>query len=524
MIRTNHLYTLVHYMTLCCMVLLLACNEKHNAKQDDNAGNKKYNVLFISIDDLRPQLGSYGDAMVKSPHLDAFAEEATLFKRAYCQQALCSASRASMLTGLRPETTGITGMYQKGMPLNEQFPDAYTLPENFKDNGYVTYSIGKVFHQMGGTDVGSDNIASAWSEPAWNPNHVGPYGPKGMERYWQKYDSLKATGTDMRTLRAIPKVFYAEAPDIPDNHLPDGAMADKAVEMIKKFKSNNANFFLAVGFVKPHLPFVAPKKYWDLYDSDKIELAPNDFHPIGAPDYTLLQNIGIYKYEDAPPKDQKPTKAQALKAVHGYLACISYVDAQFQKVIQELKNQGLYDNTIVVVYGDHGYQVGEHNNWGTKHSNYETSTHAPLFIRVPNTNGSGKTVNQLVEFLDVYPTLKDYCHLSNPKKYALEGTSLRPLIEGTQVRWKDVAISTYPRTIPDVGRALGTGMVTERYRLVKWHVPDKDFIEYELYDHKVDPQENFNLINHPHYQTIAGELKEKMKTYTNQGFTKLIDK
>ena len=506
---------LLNTIGFCILILFTSCKEKQKEQKSDYHNDGKYNVLFVSIDDLRPQLGCYGDEMVISPNLDQFAKESIMFKRAYCQQALCSASRASILTGLRPETTGVTGMYQKGMPLNEQFPNAYTIPENFKDNGYFTYSIGKVFHQMGGTDVGSDNISTAWSEPAWNPSDVGPYGPKGMERYWVKYDSLKNTGSDMRSLKDIPKVFYAEAPEVPDNQLPDGAMADKAVEMIKKFKENNTTFFLAVGFVKPHFPFVAPKKYWDLYNPDQIQLAPNDFHPIGAPDYTLLQNIGIYKYEDAPAKDQKPTKAQALKAVHGYLACISYVDAQFQKIIQELKNQGLYNNTIVVVYGDHGYQVGEHNTWGTKHSNYETSTHAPLFIRIPNSSGSGKTVSNLVEFLDVYPTLKDYCNLSKPEKYELEGRSLRPLIEETQVQWKDVALSTYPRTIPNIGRAIGTGMVTERYRLVKWQVPDKDFIEYELYDHKVDPQENFNLIEHPNYQNIVIELKEKIEIYSD---------
>ncbi len=499
---------------LCVLMLFSSCEEKSKTGSQEKSVKEKYNVLFVSIDDLRPQLGCYGDSTVVSPNLDQFAKEATVFKRAYCQQALCSASRASILTGLRPETTGITGMYQKGMPVNEQFPDAYTLPENFKDNGYFSYSIGKVFHQMGGTDVGSDNVAKAWSEPAWNPNGVGPYGPKGMKRYWQKYDSLASTGADMKRLKSIPKVFYAENPDIPDNELPDGAMADKAIAMIRKFKKEDTNFFLALGFVKPHLPFVAPKKYWDLYKRDQIRLAPNDFHPIGAPEYSMLQNIGIYKYEDAPPKDQNPTKEQALDAVHGYLACISYVDAQFQKVIDALKVQNLYDNTIIVVYGDHGYQVGEHNSWGTKHSNYESSTHAPLLIRIPNSKTLGKPIDNLVEFTDIYPTLKDYCNLSKPEKYTLEGMSLRPLFEQTGIAWKDAAFSTYPRQIPSVGRALGTGMVTDRYRLVKWEVPENTYLEYELYDHDIDPQENFNLINHPHYRDISEVLKLKMNTHT----------
>ncbi|MDO5980264.1 sulfatase [Flavivirga spongiicola] len=511
MINIGHFVTKSYcsVIVLCIFIIFSSCQEGEKQKSNTTV-NDKYNVLFVSIDDLRPQLGCYGDPTVVTPSIDQFAKEATLFKRAYCQQALCSASRASMLTGLRPETTGITGMYQKGMPLDEQFPMVYTLPENFKDNGYFSYSIGKVFHQMGGTDVGSDNVADAWSKPAWNPHDVGPYGPKGMERYKVKYDSLASTGSDMRSLKDIPKVFYAEDPDIPDNQLPDGAMADKAIEMIKKFKADDTNFFLAVGFVKPHLPFVAPKKYWDLYDRNKIELAPNDFHPVGAPEYTMLQNIGIYKYEDAPAKNQNPTREQALDAVHGYLACISYVDAQFKKLIDALKTQNLYNNTIIVVYGDHGYQVGEHNGWGTKHSNYESSTHAPLIIRIPNATTSGKSINKLVEFTDVYPTLKDYCGLSEPENYELEGTSLRPLIEETATTWKDVAFSTYPRNIKGVGRALGTGMVTDRYRLVTWHVPEKAFTEYELYDHKIDPQENFNLINHPHYQEIIEELKTKM--------------
>ncbi|WP_420603188.1 sulfatase [Flagellimonas sp.] len=495
-------------LILLCIIIILAAGCKRNKGVDQQVLNK-FNVLFVSIDDLRPQLGSYGDKVVKSPNLDQFAKDAVRFNRAYCQQALCSASRASILTGLRPETTGVTGMFLKGKPLNEQYPDSYAMPESFKDAGYFSFSIGKVFHQMGATSIGSDNIIDAWSAPAWNPN-VGAYGPKGMVRYHEKYDSLANAGKDMQKISSIPKVTYFEAPDVADDQLPDGAMADKAVEVIKQSKKNGENFFLALGFVKPHLPFVAPKKYWDLYDPDSLQLPPNRFHPVGAPEYTLLKDIGIYKYENGPKKGSRPSQKQAINALHGYLACISYVDAQFQKVIEELKVQGLYDKTIIVVYGDHGYQVGEHNGWGTKHSNYESSTRVPLFVRVPNSPMNGKTSDELVELLDIYPTLVDYCNLSEPK-YKLEGMSLRPIIESTaDLKWKKEAFSIYPRNIPEVGSAIGYSMVTDRYRLVKWEAPEHGFVEYELYDHSIDEQENFNLVDVPYYKSTLSRLKQHM--------------
>jgi arylsulfatase A-like enzyme len=471
---------------------------------------QEYNVLFVSIDDLRPQLGCYGDTIVKSPNLDSFAKGAMVFNRAYCQQALCSASRASIMTGLRPETTGLTGMHMKSVPLNQQYPGAYTLPQCFKDNGYFTYSIGKVFHQMGATSIGSDNISEIWTEPAWNPTHVGAYGPTGMTRYKEMYDSISVTGADMLKISSIPKVNYWEAPEIEDEELPDGAMADHAIEVIRQCKKLDKKFFLAVGFVKPHLPFVAPKKYWDLYQEDAISYAPNDFHPIGAPAYTLIDNIGIYKYNNGPQFNTRPTKRQELYALHGYLACISYVDAQFQKIIKELKLQNLYDNTIIVVYGDNGYQIGEHAVWGVKHSNYETSTRVPLLIRIPGNTDKGALTNGIVELLDLYPTLIDYCDLEMPLGYSPEGTSLKPLVSYPNQTWNKVAISVYPKTVPEIGRALGVAMVTDRYRIVKWEVEEKDYLEYELYDHLIDPQENFNLVNVRHYQEVLKVLKARL--------------
>ncbi|WP_420401832.1 sulfatase [Flagellimonas sp.] len=508
-------------LLLLCIIIMLVVGCKRDKDVDQEAPDK-FNVLFVSIDDLRPQLGCYGDNVVKSPYLDAFAKDAAIFTRAYCQQALCSASRASILTGLRPETTGNTGMYLKGKPLDEQYPASYTLPESFKDSDYFSFSIGKVFHQMGATSIGSDNVTDAWSVPAWNPK-VGAYGPKGMQRFQEKYDSLASAGEDMRKISSIPRVTYIEAPNVPDDQLPDGAMANKAVEVIRECKKNNQNFFLALGFVKPHLPFVAPKKYWDLYNSDSLKLPPNRFHPLGVPEYTLLKDIGIYKYENGPMKGIQPSQKQAINALHGYLACISYVDAQFQKVIQELKNQNLYDNTIVVVYGDHGYQIGEHNAWGTKHSNYESSTRVPLFIRVPNAPMNGKSSNKLVELLDIYPTLVDYCNLNKPQ-YKLEGMSLRPIIESDpNLRWKKEAFSIYPRNIPGIGAVMGYSMVTDTFRLVKWTAPGHNFTEYELYDHRIDSQENFNLAEVPYYKSTLDRLKRFMEYEDEFNKQQLVD-
>ncbi|MEO1979596.1 MAG: sulfatase, partial [Fuerstiella sp.] len=288
--------------------------------------------------------------------------------------------------------------------------------------------------------------------------------------------------------------------------LKDGHIADAAISKMDDLK--NEPFFLAVGFHKPHLPFIAPKKYFDLYDRDQIALATNPFPPRDAPNFATYNWNDLRHYYGIP--DVGPvTEDQARDLKHAYYACVSYTDAQVGRLLQALDANGLRDNTIVVLWGDHGWQLGEHGMWD-KHSNFETSTHAPLIIRVPGQQ-PGRT-KALVEFVDIYPTLCELCAL--PLDDGLEGHSFAPLLEDPDRDWKSAAFSQYRRVIPgygDVGRGMGYSMRTDRYRFTEWLVPGTGFRAYELYDHRVDPDENINLAVSATHEHVVNELLQQLK-------------
>lgn len=461
---------------------------------------KQMNVLFIAVDDLRPELGCYG-APVKSPHIDRLAREGMVFERAYVQVALCMPSRVSMLTGRRPDTTGVVDF---SVRFRSVLPDVVTLPQHFKNHGYHAAGLGKIFHR---------DDPDSWSEPLFQSqrsedDYHTEFGRQVLN--WTKEDHRRLTYVwdlgDGITKTKRPGGLPWEAPEISDNAVRDGQIADAAVEKLRRLKGEP--FFLAVGFHKPHLPFIAPKRYFDLYDADKIEPASNPYPPRDAPRYATYNWNDLRHYYGIPDVGPVSSK-QARELKHAYYACVSFMDAQVGRLLSELDQLGLRESTIVILWGDHGWQLGEHGMWD-KHSNYETSTRIPLIVRAPGFE-SGRT-QALVESVDLYPTLAELASL--PLADGLEGHSMVPLLRSPHQEWKTAAFSQYQRVIPgygDVARGMGYSMRTDRYRLTEWRVPGTGFREYELYDHQTDPQENVNLAGLDSHRDVMEQLQRRMR-------------
>jgi len=438
---------------------------------------KRPNILFFAVDDLRPELGCYGVPGIKSPNIDRLARQGMVFERAYCQQAVCSPSRTSLMTGARPDSTKVWDLvthFRKAMP------EVVTLTQHFKQNGYFVQGMGKIFHP------GYDDERS-WSVP-WQT----PKAPT--------YARVKGPGEkdEDRPKQKDGPAF--EAGEVEDEFYKDGMVAAMAVKTLRELKKKPEPFFLAVGFAKPHLPFVSPKKYWDLYDPAKIPMAPNPYRPKDAPEFALTNSGELRNYPGMPAEGPVPPEL-ARKLKHGYYAAVSYTDAQIGKVLDELDRQGLRQNTVIVLWGDHGWKLGEHGEW-CKHSNVENDTNAPLLLSAPGMKAAGKHSRALVEFVDIYPTLTELAGLPLPAH--LEGLSFKPLLDDPARAWKPAAFSQYPRG----QKLMGYSMRTDRYRFTVWvGRNDHSRIEaIELYDHQTDPQENTNIARHPANAKLVEEL------------------
>lgn len=454
------------------------------------SGTNRLNVLFIIVDDLRPELGCYGAPYVQSPNLDRLAASGLTFERAYCQQALCNPSRASLMTGRRPDTTKVFNLEKH---FRAELPDIRTLPQWFKDHGYHTQGLGKIYHGAALDD------APSWSVPHWK-SPKSNYGPEGQKLWEARIAERKEQGLSARWREDGIKGPPWEAPDVPDDALPDGHVADRAIAVLRE--RQREPFFLAVGFLRPHLPFVAPKKYWSLYDPARLALAPNSLPPKDVPAHAL-HHWGELRAYIGMPAEGPLSDDQARQMRHGYLASVSYLDAQVGRLLDELDRLKLREQTVVVVLGDHGWQLGEHGLW-CKHTNFEEATRAPLIVSVPGQPQPGRKTKALVEFVDLYPSLAEICGL--PKPEGLEGISFQPLLAEPERPWKRAAFSQYPRAIPGQGRAMGRSARTERYRFTEWTIPGKDFRALELYDYQTDPRGDVNVAGQPEQAAVQAEL------------------
>jgi len=492
------------------------------ARTDGNGQPAKANILFLSIDDLKPELSCYGSKTVQSPNIDKLAARGMLFGRHYIQEAICAPSRVSMFCGLRPDTTRVWDLKHT---CKEQCPKAFTMQEYFKKNGYITAGTGKIMHGFKNDDPAS------WSIPYVHESKLAYAG--GRIPALMKYQSPKihAAVREMEKLHikgysqqnkwmsrhgAMPPI---ECLDVPDNAYPDGAIAEWGMNMLEKFSRDQKPFFLTLGFKKPHLPFAAPKKYWDLFDRDKIELAAFRERAKGSPDFAYSSWGELRNYSDIPKEySVNLTPEQQKEMIHGYYACVAYIDAQVGKVLRKLRETGLDKNTIVVLWGDHGWHLGDHGLW-CKHTNFEQATHSPLIISAPGFPAAVKS-DALVESVDIFPTLCELTGLPVPKQ--LEGTSLVAILKNPKTRVKEFAISQYPRSHK---KYMGYALRTDRYRLVMWMKNDfrstQPFDEslvaaVELYDYKKDPLETINVAGNPEYRETVRELRNKMIDWFRQ--------
>jgi iduronate 2-sulfatase len=460
------------------------------------AADARLNVLFIGVDDLRPELGCYGAKHIQSPNIDRLAARGLLFERAYCQVAVCNPSRNSLLSGCRADTTRILNNQTF---LRQTMPSVLTLPQHFKNHGYTTLSLGKIFHHSE-REPGDD--PQSWSEPAWY--HGEPH------RHWFTTESLDY----VKRLRALPKEQQPkqlraapfEAAPQPDDVYPDGQTALKAIETLRRLKTAGKPFFLGVGFIKPHLPFTCPQKYWDLYPADTVRLATNGFRPQGAPEPAFHDNYELRSYGTVPPAGDVP-REMALNLIRGYRACVSFLDAQVGRVLDELDRLGLRENTLVVFWGDHGYHLGENGLW-TKMTNFERGTRVPLIVSAPRQATAGRRTRALVELVDLYPTLAQSCGLGLPAH--LEGTSFAPLLQEPDRPWKNAVFSQYLR--PGKPPVLGRSLRTDRWRYTEWTNPKEEVVGVELYDELTDPAENTNLAAEAKHAPTVTALAARLKS------------
>ncbi len=474
---------------------------------------KKPNIIFLVVDDLKPILGCYGDENLKTPAMDKIASEGLLFENAYCQQAVCAPSRISFFTGKRPDRTKVFDLHTHMRDMN---PEIITAPQFFKAHGYTSVGLGKLMHGAKGNDpiswskrVKKDEklkYADGYSYPAsgkyQNPKIIAAnkeaqaqgFNWKKTKKYLQERNLLPAT----------------ECLDVPDDAYGDGAIASEAVRLLKKFSKTDEPFFMALGFHKPHLPFVAPKKYWDMYKREDIKESPFQKHSKNSPKYAYHTWGELRSFSDIP-NEGPLNDAKQKEVIHGYWASVSYVDAQIGKVMEELKKLNLDDNTIIILWGDHGWHLGDHGLWA-KHSNFEQATKVPFIIKAPGMK-KGQRTETFAELVDVFPTLVDYAGIEIPDY--LEGNSLIPIMKNPKAENKDYAISQYFRG----KNIMGYSIRTEQYRLTLWLKGDfkhedlfrnPNIAAAELYDYKNDPLETVSQANNPKYAKVYDELKDKL--------------
>lgn len=459
---------------LFIIVCLIGMTARANELQD-----QKPNVLFIAVDDLRVELSCYGNKHVKSPHLDRFARQSTLFTHAYCQQSLCNPSRASVLTGLRPDTLRVWDLHTH---FRQNSPEVETIPQLFKRSGYHAQCIGKIFHNWRQDDYRGD--PASWSVPS-------------ILHYNSHYNDKPQIEGDVPVDHSTLKL--TECRDVPDNGYFDGRVADEAIKALRQLKSEP--FFLAVGFWKPHLPFNAPKKYWDLYDRKTLPIPDHLQPPEDVPAVALTSaRVGNISEEDL------------RELHHGHLAAISYLDAQIGRVLNELDSLGLRKNSVIVFWSDHGLHLGEHGLM-RKTTVFDLDARVPMMISAPDYQQGQKT-DAMVELIDLYPTLIELCGLQTNSK--LEGKSLVPLLEDPNRTVKPFALSQAPRPNYLRGKlpeTMGYSIKNQQFRYTEWRDWKSSEVQArELYDHANDPHERINIAQNPQYKKTIKDLSRKLQS------------
>lgn len=524
----------------CFLLIIIAFSQLQGMAQK----KAKPNILFIAIDDLKPILGCYGNKFIKTPNIDRLAKMGTVFMSNYVQQAVCGPTRASLMTGKRPDYTKVWDLKTRMRDVN---PEILSLPQYFITQGYSTQGIGKVYDVR---CVDKDIDKPSWSVPYYKtakqyfPPQMGepsldryqlPATKVLVEKYLKEAKDSGKSDADANAYAQTKIKPSVENADVPDNAYNDGANMLAAKDILGQLSKQNEPFFFAVGISKPHLPFIAPKKYWDLYKREEMPLAKFQEQSKNAVPVAYHNAGELRGYTDIPPltsfTDQKqygltlpPDKQKEL--IHGYYAAISYTDANVGILLNTLDSLGLTKNTIIVLWGDHGWHLGDHNLW-CKHTNFEEATRAPLIIAAPGI-APNKTISQ-TEHIDIFPTLCDLAGVNIPAQ--LDGKSLVPIMKNPGVTVKEYSVSQYPRSNATAenerlgyadANAMGYSLRTKQYRYTIWMKNgfrstqpfNKDWIiGIELYDYKKDPLETVNVVNEKKYQAVSNNMNKKMMAF-----------
>ncbi|SMP67286.1 iduronate 2-sulfatase [Neorhodopirellula lusitana] len=442
------------------------------------------NVLFIAVDDLRPSIGCYGDTQAITPNMDRLASRSVLFNRAYCQVAVCNPSRASLMTGMRPDKLGV---WTLPIHFREAMPDVVTMPQWFRKFGYTAVSHGKIYHNP-------TPDPQSWSEPIRDLPPLPYVYPEGTRSQIKKaQDALPDNDWRKNNLRGPSTA----SPNLADDQVLDGARTNMAIEDLRRLGKQDDPFFLAMGYIRPHLAWVAPKKYWDMHDPAKLPVLGEQHTPTDAPAYSMHNNSELTHYVDLiklprPWDDRDVDTEHARHLMHGYYACVSYVDAQIGRLLDVLDEEGLADNTIVVLWSDHGWKLGEHRGWG-KMTNYEIDARVPLLIAGPGVDRAGEKTEGLAELLDLFPTLCEMANIEVPD--FVDGASLVPILQNVDAQVHDGAVNQYYRRL-NGNQYMGYSIRTNDYRFVEWRdFSTGEVTVKELYDHRTEHSETVNIVD-----------------------------
>lgn len=452
---------------------------------------EKPNILFIAVDDLRPEINMYGESHIISPNLDRLAQDGVVFNRAYCNVPVCGASRASLMTGIFPTPQRFTTY---GARVDEEADEYPTLTETFQQNGYLTTNLGKIFHHL-------DDGVDGWSEEPYRPDYPNSVH---QQELWRDYQSEELSWTKESDLPLGAAGPAWEAAYVDDTLYYDGKTTYLALNKLEELKKSDKPFFFGLGYIRPHLPFNCPRKYWDLYDENDIELAKNHFMPENAPKDANFTFSELRSYTNiSNDKTDLIPEEQAYKLRHGYYACVSYIDAQIGMVIDKLKELDMYDNTIIVLWGDHGWSLGEHTHWG-KHTCFDNALQVPLFVKAPK-HLQGANTEALVSLVDLYPTLCELAGIEKPVH--LDGKSFVPVLKDSEAKVNDYIFARWTN---------GESVKSDKYLYTQYYKNAKSCKEMKssmLYNHETDPEENVNIVADTESKAVVEKLKSTLEEH-----------